>query len=265
MRPTVLLLLCATAWGLTACGGHSKGPTVQISAEPDPEFTPGFVDLSLSTIGDEFDDFDMASMFRSEASCGDLIALEPASMMGRLTEAEVICLEDSLAESERQTYKRKVSLLLMADAWAKEDRHRWASVAERHLERIDRSDPDLCYKYARHLARAGVQNAPQALRWADVALENRTRFPPGDTTVARVYSLLKLKAAVAAQYWEAMESRYSTSATSERDQVREDARNEAKTLAREWLEYARDAGKDETIAYQLCVAAAGGADFCITS
>lgn len=249
---------------LMACGGRSKGPSVQVSAEPEPEFTPGFVDLSLATVGEEEGDFDMAALFHQEADCGDLVALEPAALMGGLSDEEVICLEEALADSERQTYKRKVSLLLMADAWAKEDGHRWATAARRHLEQIDRSDPDLCYKYARYLAQEGGSSAPQALRWADVALENRTRFPPGDTTVARVYALLKLKAVVGAQLWSDVEARYASVATPQLDVEREDARNEAKTLAREWLEFARDAGKDDTVAYQLCVAAAGGADYCQT-
>ena len=210
------------------------------------------------------DSFDMAALFREEAQCGDLIALEPAALMGTLSEEEVICLEESLADSERQTFKKKVSLLLMSDAWAKDDRHRWASVAHRHLQDIDRSDPDLCYKYSRHLAREGVEHAPDAIRWADVALENRTRFPPGETTVARVYGLLKLKAIVSAQYWELKESQYSEESSAELDDAREDARNDAKTFAREWLEYARDSGRDDTVAYQLCVTAAGGSDFCRT-
>jgi hypothetical protein len=257
--------MLALVW-VAACSGRSKTPTVQIAAEPPADLTPTFVDLDLSSYEDEDDDvFDMAAMFREEADCGDLIALEPAALLGRLADEEVICLEDALAASERQTYMRKVSLLLMADAWAKEDSHRWATVAERHLERIDRSDPDICYKFSRYLAREGPQNAMQAIRWADVALENRTRFPPGDTTVARVYGLLKLKAVVSTQRWQQEESGYATAATDELDERREDARNEAKTMAREWLEFARDAGKDDTIAYQLCVAAAGGADYCSTS
>jgi len=257
-----IVLLTALTLG---CGGGKKTPAVQIEAEPEEEFTPAFVDLSLSTIGEEADDaFDMASLFREEASCGDLMALEPAALIGSLSEEEVICLEESLADSERQTFKKKVSLLLMSDAWAKDDRHRWASVASRHLTDIDRSDPDLCYKYSRHLARDGVEAARQAIRWADVALENRTRFPPGETTVARVYALMKLKAVVAAQFWEHKEAQYASDSSADLDEARDDARNDAKTFAREWLEYARDSGRDETVAYQLCVAAAGGSDFCQT-
>ena len=250
---------------VAACGGRSKTPAVQVAAQPPADLMPTFVDLDLSSYEDEDDGaFDMAAMFREEADCGNLVSLEPAALLGRLSDEEVICLEDALAASERQTYMKKVSLLLMADAWAKEDSHRWATVAERHLERIDRSDPDICYKFSRYLAREGPQNAMQAIRWADVALENRTRFPPGDTTVARVYGLMKLKAVVSTQRWQLAESNYARSATAEQDDQREDARNEAKTMAREWLEFARDAGKDDTIAYQLCVAAAGGADYCAT-
>lgn len=259
MRATTLLFMLS----LTACAGRNNTPAVQVSAEPEPEFAPTFVDLSLSMVGEE-EELDMAALFHAEADCGDLTSLEPASMLGQLSDAEVICLEDALAASDRQTYKKKVSLLLMADAWAKEDSHRWATTIERHLVQFDRSDPDLCYKYARFLAQRGVGDAPAALRWADVALENRTRFPAGETTVARVYALLKLKAVVATQLWTDLERRYAEGATAELDDAREDARNEAKTLAREWLEFARDAGKDDSIALQLCTAAAGGSDYCIT-
>lgn len=263
MRAKLVVLVLV----LAACGkGRPPAAAVAVSEEPEPDFQPVFIDLTLAAVGEEEEEgMDMASLFRSEAACGDLVALEPAALMGRLSESEVICLEDSLAESDRQTYRRKVSLLLMADAFTKDDKHRWETVVRRHLETIDRSDPDLCYKFARHLASKGPGEAPEALRWADVALENRTRFPPGDTTVSRVYGLLKLKAVAASQYWELLESRYTDSPSPELDTQREDARNEAKTLAREWLEFARHSGKDETVAYTLCVAAAGSSDFCVTS
>jgi hypothetical protein len=255
-------LWIAVLWA--GCGGKkAPEPSVTVEAEPAGDLVPTFVSLDLESIGAEEDDFMIA--FREDAACGDLIALEPAAMLGNLSDAEIGCLEDALVASERQTVKRKISLLLMADAHAKEEPARWEAVVRRHLETIDRSDPDICFKYAKHIAKQGAGKAADAIYWADVALENRIRFPPGDTTVARVYGLLKLKAVVAAQRWEDLEARYSAEPTPELDSEREDARNDAKTLAREWLEYALDSGKDATIARQLCVTAAGSEDFCTTS
>lgn len=220
-----------------------------------------FVHISLD---DEQDDLD--SMFGSElmvatAECGDLIKLEPAAMMGKLSDAEIRCLDDNMMRAERMTTKDKISRVLLADAWAKQDEHRWEGVARRHLEEIDRSDPDMCYKFALYLSQKGPDRMEEALKWADVALENRSMWT-GDLHVKRVYSLYKLKAMAAQKNWAYLEEQLAKEPSVEREDAVAEMRNLTKTLSREWLEYARSAGKDPSLAIDLCVSAAGTQEFC---
>lgn len=244
---------------MAGCG--KKQTHVTATAVSTTTSSPGFVDLS----GDDDEDLDAlmgSELMVADAECGNLLSLEPMAMLGRLGEGEIRCLERGYHEAEKQTAKRKVSLLLMVDAWTKGDKHRWETLVRRHLEEVDQSDPDLCYKFALLLADKGPEDAPEAMKWADVALENRSRFPQGDTYVARVYGLLKLKAKAAAKYWSWQEEEFLKDPTEERKAQVDESRGKAKTLAREWLEYARSSGKDDTVAYQLCVSAAGSSDFC---
>ncbi len=213
---------------------------------------------------DEEDDLD--ELFGSElmvatAQCGDLIKLEPAAMMGKLSDAEIRCLDKQLRDAERMTVKDKISRVLLADAWAKQDEHRWEGVARRQLEEIDRSDPDMCYKFALYLSGKGPDRMDEALKWANVALENRSMWT-GDLHVKRVYSLYKLKALAAQKNWGYLEDQLAKSPSVEAEDAVREMRNLTKTLSREWLEYARSAGKDPTVAMNLCVSAAGTSGFC---
>ena len=198
------------------------------------------------------------------AECGDLIKLEPAAMMGKLTDGEIRCLDQKLREAERMTFKDKLSRVLLADAWAKGDEHRWEGIARRHLEEVDRSDPDMTYKFALLLSKGSADKMDEAMKWADVALENRSMWT-GDLHVKRVYSLYKLKALSAHKKWTFLESELLDAEAEEHESISSDvdgARNMTKTLSREWLEYTRSAGRDTTVALQLCVSAAGNAEFC---
>ena len=251
-------LICAT---LVGCGKKSSeqanGPV-----EVAPVAT-GFVEISF----DDDDDDDMDEMMQSDwirdyAECSNLMRLEPSAMMGKLSQGEINCLEDMLRDTDRQTYKRKLSLLLMSDSWAKGEKLRWEAVVARHLEQIDRSDPDLCYKYALFLSKKGPSNAAEAIRWADVALENRTRWS-GDTHVARVYSLYRLQARAALSEWMDVEQRLAETQDESLRTKADEARNQTKTLSRQWLEYARSSGKDSTSAFEMCRQAAGTDTFCM--
>jgi len=257
-----LLLVIAALCATVACGGKKKNSAYsETLMDPRQDFAPGFIDLTDET--DEDLDMLMGSeLMVASAHCGNLLALEPAALMGRLNEGEIRCLEDGYRMADRQTAKKKVSLVLMADAWNKGDTHRWETIVRRHLEEVDQSDPNLCYKFALFLGRQGPEVAEETMRWVDTALENRSRFPAGDTHVARVYGLLKLKSHASAKHWAFLEEQYILTPSADMLEQRDEARNEAKNLAREWLEYARNAGKDETLAYQLCVSAAGGREFC---
>lgn len=243
---------------VVACGGKQKQVVPQIINTED-DFSPGFIDLTID-LDDEA--FSGSELMIASAECDNLVALEPTALMGKLSEGEVRCLERMYDQVDRQTHKKKISLLLMADSWTKGDRHRWETIVRRHLVELDQSDPDLCYKFAIHLGQQGPEAAQETLKWVDRALENRSRFPAGDTTVSRVYGLLKLKSQASAKYWAWLEEQFILKPSEELEGERDKARGSAKTHAREWLEYARSAGRDDTVAYQMCVSADGSAEYC---
>jgi hypothetical protein len=252
----LLLVALLATWG---CAKPAPTP-----APVPAEASNGFIKISLDDEQSELDDLVGSELMVLTADCGDLIALEPMAMLGKLDGGQVRCLETALDQAQKQTTMDKLSRVLMADAYAKGDMHRWESVVARHLDMVDRSDPDLVYKFASHLAKQDVSRAKEAIRWSDVALENRSYWT-GDTHVTRVNALYKIRAASAQQIWAAAEQKYIDSATDANEQERTDRRNEAKTYAREWLEYARSSGKDTTLALQLCISAAGSEEYCAAS
>jgi hypothetical protein len=196
-----------------------------------------------------------------DASCDNLSKLEPQAMLGKLNDGQIACLEGSYASAPKQTDKDKISRLLMANAYGKGDTRSWEKLIKRHLEEIDQSDPDLCYKYALHLSKGGAGRAPGVIRWSNVALENRTVWT-GDTYVSRVSALYKLRAAAAQSIWKAAEEEYAKNPSEDLKKKVEDSRNQTKVFAREWYEYMKSAGKDTTTALQLCISAAGTKDYC---
>ena len=210
---------------------------------------------------EEMDDLMVVELMKATAECGDLKKLEPSAMMGRLKDGEIRCLDDTLKAAEMQTFKDKISRVLMADAWAKSDQHRWEALVRRHLNEVDRSDPNLCYKFALHLSKQSGEFADESMKWIDVALENRTHWK-GELYTRRVNSLRKLKAYAAQKKWQWLEVEFSKKPSEEIQANAAKARNQAKTYAREWLEYAKEAGKDYTQALQLCISAAGTEAFC---
>ena len=73
------------------------------------------------------------------------------------------------------------------------DNGEWARLMRRHLEEIDRSDPDMCFKYALHLSKnRGTSSAYGVIRWSESALERKSRWS-GPTYTRRVYDLHKLR------------------------------------------------------------------------
>jgi len=151
--------------------------------------------------------------------------------------------------------------LLINNADAKGDKAEWERLVKRHLEDIDRSDPDMCYKYALQLSRGGVGRASGVIRWADYALENKAKWQ-GNTYKSRVYALLKLKAEAAARLWDNAEKAYTANRTDENEAASNKYRGMAKEYAREWLDYAKASGQDTSTAMSMCVSAAGSTAFC---
>lgn len=251
---------CLLLVALVACGGK-KGP----SGASDSDGIPSkFVEIDLTEEEDILESMVGSEISAAVAPCGNLVKLEPAAIMGRLKGAEIRCLDNTIRETDKQTVKKKVSLVLMKDAKAKSDMHRWEGVVRRHLREIDQSDPAMCYQFARYLAKKGPDYMQEAILWADRALENRAVWV-GDEHVERVYALLRMKAYAATKEWRWLSQRYANEPNADLAEKQAQARNQAKTMAREWLDYARNAGRDPDDAFELCTSAAGTDEFCAVS
>ena len=200
------------------------------------------------------------------SDCAELLKMEPRALLGRLQENEIQCLEHRLRHTPRLTMRDKISRVLMADAWAKNLPHRWEAAIRRHLTEIDRSDADLCFIYARHLAKGGVERVRETIRWTDTALENARRNWKGDILITRVYSLHRLRALAAQQMWFEVEQQFLVNTTDRALLDRASRwRNITKSYAREWLEFSGSSEQNMTTPFQVCVSAAGTEDFCRTS
>jgi hypothetical protein len=197
-----------------------------------------------------------------DASCDDMMLLESPAMLGELSIGRQRCVDDRISVERLQTDKDKLSRLLLVNASASGDRGEWERLMVRHLEDIDRSDPDLCFSYAVHLHKSkDVENSEEALRWADTALENKQRWE-GDAHVRKVYGLLRLRAEAANRLWQGAEKRYQREGGADNDADVRDFRGLAKDTAREWLDFARAGQQPIDTAYQMCISAAGTRDFC---
>jgi hypothetical protein len=195
------------------------------------------------------------------ALCADLVALQTDAAKGSLTDEVKQCLEERLVTETVQTNKDKISRLLMIDADTLGSTEEWLGLAARHLEDIDRSDPDLCFKYVLVLSRLGVEDGEEVLRWADVALENKHMWE-GPMYMSRVFNLYRLKTETAQRLWHDAEADYIESRSPEDEEIAEKYRGMAKNFAREWLDYAKSSGQPADRAYNLCLSAAGSESFC---
>jgi hypothetical protein len=191
----------------------------------------------------------------------DLLGLEPAATLGKLSGDQIQSCESALSSAAKMTDKKKYSVLLQNNAWSKGDKADWERLVKRHLEEIDESDPDMAFRYALHLGKLGPGRATGAIKYADVALENRSVWT-GDTYTSRVYSLYKVKVVAAQSLWKAAEEAHTAAPTDETRKKADDRRNTTKVFAREWYEYAKSIGRDTSDALQVCTSAAGTADYC---
>jgi hypothetical protein len=185
------------------------------------------------------------------------------ALLGALSAGHSVCLEERITSEPSQTKRNKISRVLLINAESSKNGE-WARLMRRHLEEIDRSDPDLCFKYALHLSKnRGTSSAFGVIKWSDYALERKSRWS-GPTYTKRVYDLLKLRAHAANKLWErANEDLLNAGANREELAAKEErARGRAKSMAREWLDFARAASQNNSEAMALCVSTAGSKKFC---
>ena len=194
------------------------------------------------------------------STCENLLALEPFSLMGQLTEGLRECLEKRLASAE-QTLQNKISRHLMMDAEARRDQERMTMLLGRHLQEIDRSDPELCFKYATMLFKKGIDRQEEVIVWAGAALENKQEWTKR-TYKRRLFALYQLRAETSNKLWNHWDAKYIEDRTGESKGQAENWRNMTKQYSLEWLKYAQISTQAVKRARNLCVAAAGTADFC---
>ncbi|MEQ1564906.1 MAG: hypothetical protein ABMA64_04660 [Myxococcota bacterium] len=225
----------------------------------------GFVEIDLGEDLAMLDELDGIELRAVSDTCGDFLRIEPAARLGRLSEEEIVCLNQSLDTAARQTTKDKISRVLLADAWAKGDTHRWMGTAARHLAEVERADPDLIYLFTFQLVQLGnPDRMDEAIHWANAALDNKHVWE-GETYVKRVYGLHKVRAMAALKKWEYLESVARRDPSPDARLTADAARNETKTFAREWLLYARSADRDDAEPMRVCAMAAGTDDYCVVT
>ena len=184
--------------------------------------------------------------------------LEPAAVKGALTDDEKACLEAGYSKASQQTAKNKISRVLLVNAYAYSTTY-WAQLMQRHLDEVDRSDPDLAYLWAFYKFNTDAANqASDVVKWTEIALERRDVWT-GDVYVSRVFGLMKLRAIASAAEWEAMEK--ARAAGKDNPEI-DEARNRTKTFAREWIDFAKVSGRDASDAINLCMSAATQAKAC---
>lgn len=201
-----------------------------------------------------------AAPAHAEATCPDyaadpslLVELEEDASRGALGQEEKDCLEKRYAAAAEQTTKDKISRVLLVNAYAYSTKY-WSKLVQRHLDEVDRSDPDIAYLYAFHLFNTSPEKAEETIRWTEVALERRDAWT-GNVYVSRVYGLMRLRALAATSMWQEAEERRAAGEAIPNAQI-EDYRNKTKTYAREWVDFAKVAGRDTSEALAVCLSSA---------
>lgn len=181
-----------------------------------------------------------------------LVELEGAASKGALSEDQKTCLETGYTASKVQTTKSKISRVLLVNAYAY-DTDVWVKLVQRHLEEVERSDPNIAYLYAFYLFNRDKPDYEGVIRWIDIALERRTEWT-GDVLVTRVNSLHRVRSYAAYESWAAA-MKGSAAASPETEELR----TRAKTYSREWMDFARSSGRETKEAEELCISAASRA------
>lgn len=184
--------------------------------------------------------------------------LEADATRGALTDAQKDCLEAAYGRADQQTAKNKISRVLLVNAYAYSTSY-WAQLMQRHLDEVERSDPDLAYLWAFYKYNTEPDvNADEVVQWTETALERKDVWT-GDVFVSRVYGLMKLRAIAASRMWQTAEEKRAAGASN--DGI-DELRNNAKTYAREWVDFAAVSGRDTEESLAVCLAAATQAKAC---
>ncbi|MFH1467547.1 MAG: serine/threonine-protein kinase [Pseudomonadota bacterium] len=193
--------------------------------------------------------------------CSDLVALEPAAMLGQLDPTTLFCLESAIGHGDL-TGDDKRSRLLIANAYGRNDQVAWERLVRRHLDKISLGDPELCLLFATHQYRKLDASAKaEAIQYANYGLENKDRLR-GPTFVKRVSTLHQVRTIAALDLWQRYDRQYIKDRKPETEEYAEKARGLAKEYARAWYEFVEAAGGDAKPALAACRSASGTKDYC---
>jgi hypothetical protein len=193
--------------------------------------------------------------------CDDHDGLLRSALKGQLQGGEVRCLEESLRHERRMTRKVIFSRILIADAHAKEETHRWEGAVRRHLDELDRSDPELSYLYARYLAGRGADYTTDAIKWSGVALRSAGNWE-GVGRAARMADLHRIQTVGAYQMWVAQEQIFQETGVASAHEEAGFWRSQTKSLAREWLDFSAATEQRADLARVICTSAAASIRYC---
>jgi len=194
--------------------------------------------------------------------CEDLGSLEADAMLGELQIEIIACLEAQLRLERLQSNKSHISTLLINNDLNKRNWDSWELRVRNHLKNIDRSQPDLTFSFAIFLHNKGSEYYKEALYWTDYTMDTRTQWPEGQSFMTKSNKLFQLRAQLALEIWMQAEKAYTKERTAELDQVSKEARGLATNLAREWLDYARQAELPTEDAFNICISTSIDPEFC---
>jgi len=177
--------------------------------------------------------------------------MDPVAAEGSLDGKQTACLEASLVALTSAFDRDRVSLVLVADAHARDDTDLWEERIGRHLEEVDDSNPGLALRYAMHQWLGSERDAPATARWADVALENRAAWT-SDIYNERVYSAYKLRCAAGQTLWREAEIEKGRSPGETAAAAAAEEREQTRTCAVDWYEFSRETAQDELMPRKLC-------------
>ena len=187
-----------------------------------------------------------------------MMEMEAKAMMGEISDAEVACLESKIRLHRKQSDRAKISRILINNANQKKDYENWESLMRRHLERYDRSDPDMTWALTVYLYQKGKEHYGEAIKWAENTVENRQRWESGEQFVENPQSLYLCHSFHT--LWIEAEAVYRQDRNPETEAYTEEMRGFAKDNAREWLDYARASEQPTKQAFDMCVPG-GDSDF----
>ncbi|TVQ87404.1 MAG: hypothetical protein EA397_19000 [Deltaproteobacteria bacterium] len=175
----------------------------------------------------------------------------PLAQKGKMSKDQVGCVQKSLAQAEYSADQARLSLVLIANAQAREETDNWEWLVARHLEAIDEENPGLAYRYSLHMYQKGLDHYPEALHWANIAIGQRAAWT-GATYHERVTRLYKVRAAISQALWQQAEKGWSKDASDANRKAVLHHRDETRRLAVEWYRYALETGMDTETPLKLC-------------